>query len=246
MKTDLSYKFVKPAQLSDQSISDMYEIYQTYYDCVQLELFTADLADKSNVLIIYDGAHMVGFSTLLHYQIDFQSQNLNILFSGDTIMHQAYWGNPILAYAWLRYAGMLKARQPHLPLYWFIIVKGHRTYRYLPVFSQHFYPNCHQATPPFEQALMDKLAIEKFGANYLQSQGIIHYPKSHGQLKKRWASIPEKLLKRPDMAFFQHKNPHYNQGDELVCLCELSLENLKPLSARLFEQGMSQALCMIG
>jgi hypothetical protein len=60
------------------------------------------------------------------------------LFSGDTIISHHHWGEQELAHAWCYFAGQIKRQCPELPLYWFLIVKGHRTYRYLPAFTRRF------------------------------------------------------------------------------------------------------------
>ena len=47
------------------------------------------------------------------------------------------------------YAG---AQLPEQPLYWFLIVKGHRTYRYLSAFSVDFHPHWRTPMPPSTRA----------------------------------------------------------------------------------------------
>src|SRR3546814_8887785 len=58
-------------------------------------------------------------------------------------------------------SGALKADAPALPLYWLLLVKGHRTYRYLRAFYRVFYPALQRETPPETKSLMDHLAAEK-------------------------------------------------------------------------------------
>jgi hypothetical protein len=53
-----------------------------------------------------------------------------------------------------------------------------------------------------------------------------------------WAAVEPEETSRPDVAFFLRSNPGYTQGDELVCLTELSCSNLRPLARRVFEQGL--------
>ncbi|MGE4349914.1 MAG: hypothetical protein AB7D28_09115 [Candidatus Berkiella sp.] len=225
-------------QLKTEQIDAMYRLFSNYYECIDLAGFKQDLSKKNYVLTVYnENRQIVGFSTIWHYQTTYQNKKLQVIFSGDTIMANAYWGNSALAFNWIKFAGTLKALHPTLPLYWFIIVKGHRTYRYLPVFSKVFYPHYQQATPIWEQGLMNKLATELFGESYDPLKGIIHFSQSQGHLKQNWATIPINLLSRPEVQFFKQKNPKYDQGDELVCLCHLAEENLKPLSRRLFKEG---------
>src|SRR3546814_20604210 len=89
---------------------------------------------------------------------------------------------------------------------------------------------------------MDHLAAEKVGDFYNPATGFVHCPRSRGHLKADWAEIPEKDRRRPDVLFFLQRNPGYDQGDELVCLPELSLENQNPLAARIFAAGYERGL----
>jgi hypothetical protein len=71
-----------------------------------------------------------------------------------------------------------------------------------------------------------------FGDAY--HKGILHFVESRGHLRESWAAIPEKDLRHEEVRFFLERNPGYKHGDELVCLCELTEDNLKPLSQRIF------------
>src|SRR3546814_13933616 len=89
---------------------------------------------------------------------------------------------------------------------------------------------------------MDHLAAEKVGDFYNPATGVVHFPRSRGHLKADWAEIPEKDRRRPDVLLFLQRNPGYDQGDELVCLTELSLENQNPLAGRIFAAGYAHGL----
>ena len=57
------------------------------------------------------------------------------------------------------------------PLYWYLISKGYRTYRFLPVFFREFYPRHDVATPPVEAAVLYALGRRKFGDSYDGANG---------------------------------------------------------------------------
>ncbi|MBS0290047.1 MAG: hypothetical protein JSS07_08460 [Proteobacteria bacterium] len=235
----LGSEIVSVQQLDSNIIESMYGLFAKYYDSIDLTRFKADLFKKNYVVKITNGdSNLVGFSTLYHYRTTYQTQPLQILYSGDTIIADAYWGKSNLAFTWIKFAGKFKRTYPDMPLYWFVIVKGHRTYRYLPVFSKIFFPNYQTPTPAWEKGLIDQLALEKFGEHYNPQSGIVHYPTSQGHLKENWAQIPTSLLKRPEIQFFKSKNPGYDKGDELVCLCKLTEDNLKPFAKRLFTSNV--------
>jgi len=227
------------ASLEGRTISRMYELYATYYDATSPSLFDKDLDDKDWVVVLRDESGMlVGFSSLAIVDATVDGRSLRAIYSGDTIIERAHWGTQALAFTWLRFAGSIKAQAPDRPLYWFLIVKGHRTYRYLSAFSVHFYPHWQMPTPPWARAIMRELARQRFDEAYDSERGIVSFARSRGHLRPMWATVEPEEAARLDVAFFLRSNPGYTQGDELVCLTELSCGNLRPLARRLFEQGL--------
>lgn len=220
----------------------MHALYSAYYEATSEEQFAGDLAEKDWVIELRDGAALRGFSTLA--MVDFAAAGAprRAIYSGDTIIHHRYWGEQALAAAFCRLAGALKSADPGMPLYWFLITKGHRTYRYLSAFSLRYFPNPYGETPEEAQACLDTLARARFGRAYLAERGIVHYEESRGHLKQEWASIRPGLLARPDVRFFLDHNPRYAQGDELCCLAELSVGNLRSHARRAFVAGLDEAI----
>lgn len=226
------------SRLTAALVGAMFELYGRYYDAACPELFRSDLRDKDWVLLMHDReGRLQGFSTLALLETELGDTRLRALFSGDTIIDHRHWGQQTLAYTWIRFAGKLKSDSPELPLYWFLVVKGQRTYRYLQAFSRSYYPHWERATPAPLQSLMDHLARQRFGSAYRGDLGVLRFAASQGHLKPTWAEIPGAELLRPEVAFFLRRNPGYVRGDELVCLTELCPDNLRPLARRLFLQG---------
>ena len=240
---ELVYTIESADGLDAATTRAMFALYARYYDAATEERFHRDLAEKDYVIVLCDSDGVLqGFSTAMIGMHDFQGCRVRSFYSGDTIVDEAYWGQQALPTAWFQLAGHIKAAKPETPLYWFLLVKGHRTYRYLHAFFKVFFPTHERATPPAERALMDMLAVERFGVAYDPCRGVIHFPESHGHLKAAWAEIPEKDRRRPEVRFFLERNPGYVDGDELVCLTELTPGNLKPLAERLFRKGMDTGI----
>lgn len=234
----LGARVLKVAGLPDEDVEAMFALYHRYYAGTSRERFLADLGDKDEVIVLHDEEGVLrGFSTLKLLEDGSEGEPCRVLFSGDTIVHHRYWGEQSLAFAWIRRAGAIKAERPEWPLYWLLIVKGHRTYRYLQAFSREYYPHWDRPTPPPVQALMDRLGERMFGEHYQAPTGVIHFPVSHGHLRAEWAEPPAEVRERPEVTFFLEKNPGYRLGDELLCLTELHADNLRPLARRLFEVG---------
>ena len=131
-----------PQNLSAARTAELYALYARYYGGTSPELFARDLAEKDHILLLEDEhGRTRGFTTLKILPFSHEGQTGRALFSGDTIIDHRYWGEQTLPLAWCELAGRLKAQQPDTPLYWLLIVKGDRTYRYLNAFSKNYYPN---------------------------------------------------------------------------------------------------------
>jgi hypothetical protein len=235
----LDARVERVGDISANTAAQMYELYATYYDATSPSLFASDLRDKDYAVVLRDEVGAVaGFSTLSVLGADIDGRHVRAIYSGDTIIDRAHWGTQALAFTWIRFAGTIKAQVPDCPLYWFLIVKGHRTYRYLSAFAIDFFPHWEMPTPPWARAIMDKFARRRFSEAYSADCGIVAFPQSRGHLRPAWATVEPEEAERPDVAFFLRANPGYAYGDELVCLTELSSRNLRPLARRVFERGM--------
>jgi hypothetical protein len=234
MKT-LTSKIIKIAESSPETIAAMFALYHHYYAGTNLAIFTHDLQNKNWVILLYDEENQLrGFSTLALFTTQHAGEKVRILYSGDTVIDHQFWGQHELAAAWIRFAGKIKQEQATVPLYWLLIVKGHRTYRYLSAFCHSYFPAPDVTVPPPLQQLMDQLATERFGDAYDVSRGVISFSESHGHLRDNWSDIPANVRERSEVRYFLQRNPHYERGEELVCLCELTQMNLKPYARRIF------------
>lgn len=211
----------------------MADLYFSYYRGTFPKQFYGDLYSKTEVLLLYHFRTLVGFSSIDYYTREWAQRSIRVIYSGDTIVHPSHWGQQIMAFRWIERMGHLKRQEPETPLYWFLIVKGHRTYRYLQAFAKNFHPR-EKTTNPRLKKLSDFLAADKFGEIYNPNTGVIEFKKSRGHLTKSIANPTSREWARADVQFFLKRNPGYLKGQELVCLCELKSENLKPLARRLF------------
>lgn len=237
-KLQASYRDVK--SLDDPTRSAMYVLFERYYAAVSADMFECDLQAKSVAILLQDDKGILrGFSTVEVIPFETESGPGLAIYSGDTIIDHHYWGDQVLAHAWCYLAGQIKKQRQDLPLYWFLIVKGHRTYRYLPAFTRHYYPSHREETPAQIQAIMNTLARGKFADNYRADVGVLHFPQSRGHLRRQWTETSDVLARKPIIAFFLQRNPGYADGDELVCLTELSESNMRFVSRVAFIEGMN-------
>jgi len=223
----------QPVQaLSATLRTDIVNLYLDYYDGSCSQRVLADLDDKDEILLLLYAGQLVGFTTLKMYQREVQGRLIQVIFSGDTVVHRAHWGQQSLAFACIRRMSVHRDRAG-LPTYWLLIVKGHRTFRYLSAFMTRFYPHWAQNDQDLA-SIAENLAHDRFGTAFNRRSGIVEFAESMGHLKAGYAHPDRREASRAEVQFFLKRNPGYLRGHELVCLCELAEHNMKPLTRRLF------------
>jgi len=215
----------------------MFALYDRYYGGAGESAFREDLAAKSHVIELREGETLRGFSTVALQSFECEGERALALFSGDTIIDHEFWGEQALARAFCRLAGRVSTEHPEQSLYWFLISKGYRTYRYLHAFARRYYPHPELPIPAAMQQRMDVLASARFGEAYLPSAGIVRFVPPRGFLRPSWSGVREGLRDRAEVQYFLQRNPGHAAGDELVCLTELTQENLRAVAAREFAEG---------
>jgi hypothetical protein len=221
---------VLPRQAVDVALADhLFDLFCRYYRHVDRADFERDQAEKDWVLLLRDGRGDVqGFTTLKLYEVEVLGQRVRAVFSGNTIIDRAYWGEQELVVTWCRFMARLKQEQPALPLYWFLICSGYRTYLYLPLFFHDFAPRHDRPTPEFDAALIDTLGRMKFPDEY--NGGVVHVRRPRECLRPEFAVPRPAKLDNPHVRFFFERNPGCLRGDELVCVTEFSLANTRRLA----------------
>lgn len=218
---------VRPIQeYTEEEIRIMYGLMKQFYDNTEESVFRRDFMEKDYCLSLYhetDG--LVGFTTQKVMEFSVGGRSIHGVFSGDTIIHKEHWGDlelfQIWADFWFDYAGQYEE------FYWFLICKGYKTYRMLPLFWSEFYPNYRCQTPAFEQSIMDTYASLLYGDTYNPNSGVIEYKTIKDKLKSGVADIGSRELKNKDIEFFCQANPGYINGNDLVCLAKIDQSMLK-------------------
>jgi hypothetical protein len=228
-----SSRFVPISHLIARQKLEMAHLYLSSYESTSESVFLRDLEAKDEALLVHAGEQLIGFTTLRVFWTSWQGAGIRVVYSGDTVVDRQHWGQQALAFAWIQRVGELRRAYPGCPLYWFLLVKGHRTFRFLPAFARTFYPHWRQGSVDLKP-LADALALEMFPDDYNLSSGVVEFEPSRGQLKSEIAQPTAAARSREEVRFFLARNPGYIWGHELVCLCELDEGNLKPLARRLF------------
>lgn len=220
--------------LTPDQRAEMVSLMDAYYVNVRRSQFERDLDEKRWVIWIEEEAtrQLRGFSTQMLLDVTVQGRPVTALFSGDTIVARDCWHEQALTHVWGRLALALIDRYPPGSLYWFLISKGYKTYRFLPVFFREFYPRP-KAEPPAEiREVLDALGRHKFGDAYDSDSGVLRAWPEKDRLREGVAEVTPERLKDPYVRFFLEKNPHHADGDELCCIAPLSRENFTAAAYR--------------
>ena len=232
-KTGLVSEVVCVSALSEAEVAGMFALMERHYEAVAEDVFRADLERKDEVVVLRDGSGLLcGFTTIAWNPCGELPEG-NVIFSGDTVIAREHWGTQELVKGFCRRAGERNALSGR-PLYWFLISKGHRTYRYLPLFAKRFHPHPERDEPDLE-AIAGKVADGLFGEAWKADDGVIRFPRSAGQLRRELAGAPERNVW---VDFFLERNPGHADGEELVCMAEMSVGNLRKFALAAFSEGL--------
>ncbi|BAY21212.1 hypothetical protein NIES2100_09620 [Calothrix sp. NIES-2100] len=213
----------------------MYALLSNHFQGVTWEGFQADLERKNWALLLREDITntLKGFSTLMLRPTTFKGERITVVYSGDTIVDPSAWSSTALPRTWIAAVNFLREYYTENKLYWLLICSGFRTYRFLPTFWQDFYPRYDTATPGDVANLMATLAQEYYGNAYEAASGIVRFQNPQ-ILREGLIEIPTGRQSNPHIQFFEQKNPDYRQGDELVCLTEISYDNLTRAGQRMW------------
>ncbi len=234
----LTGKLLRVEDLAAGQREQMFAIMQRHYQNCHRTVFDADLSEKQWVVVaerVQDGA-IVGFSTQMQLELDVAGEAVCFLYSGDTIVEPQYWNHNPLAGVWGRLALALLDQTPERRMYWFLISKGYKTYRFLPVFFYEFFPRYDQATPHGYEQLIDAIALAKFGKRFDAARRVICADGHSTCLRDDLAPLSPARLGDPHVAFFCQQNQGHSAGDELCCIAPLTRENFKPAAYRVMQQ----------
>lgn len=214
---------------------DMLRLMDRWFEGLTPERFAADLETKTHAILLEEQDRLLGFSTLAVEAVRWRDDPYCVVCSGDTVVDPSAWGRSILPAFWIDAVWSLHEKHGGHPV-WLLLTSGFRTYRFLPVFWRQFHPRWNARMPREARELRDFLATRRYGDAYDPDSGIVRFPEPQ-RLREPLAGIPTERLQNPHVAFFAETNPGHAQGDELVCLTDLTAENLTPAGKRMVRAG---------
>lgn len=232
----LQATLVRQSRVPAADRESMLELHARYFSNVRRERFLGDLAEKDWVIQLTHAGRIVGFSTERIMTIHHGGRDRHVLFSGDTIVDRAFWREHELAGAFGHLILRLIGEHGEDDLYWFLISKGYRTYRFLPVFFNRFWPSPAARSHADRPDLLPAVARARFGPAYDEARGVIAASVDSDRLRPEMCGVPPSRRRDPYVAFFLERNPGFVRGDELACLAELRRDNLNDHAWRVIER----------
>ena len=220
-KNHLTAKTIETRCLKEQEVSEMYQLFESFYDNVSLKIFTQDLYKKDKVILMKNHFREIkGFSTLQEFTEFSEGRPYHIIYSGDTIIHPDYWGTSVLTMEFLKNILLIKVKNPLRPVWWLLLSKGFKTYLLLANNFIIYYPRHTKETPEKYKLLMHQIAEKLFPGTLNPATSTLHFTEgTHEKLKASLAPIDSGMLKKhPKINFFYQANPGWESGDELLCL----------------------------
>lgn len=226
-----------PQTVGPATRRQMFELMVKVYDAVDEATFISDLEEKDFVILTTCDDALVGFTTGIVRSSLVLGRPIRHVFSGDTVISPEHWGPGHFFPLWFNLMGRIKAAEAETPLYWFLVAKGHRTYRFMTGFFRTYIPKCRAEQDPFLLAVRDTLSREKFGSYYDPRTGLIDFGESKGHLVPDLQDASELAAANRLVRDFVSLNPDYGRGVELACIAELSETNLRSMGAHRFAEG---------
>jgi hypothetical protein len=213
----------------------LWQLFTSHYDGAEPMHFHRDLTEKQWVITLRrSDSRLVGFSTQVLIPVSGHRECL-VLYSGDTVVAAPYRSSTALAGYWGALSLKLMDAYPGQSLYWFLISKGYKTYRFLPVFFREFYPRTGCVIPTEAAAILDAVAHEKFGDRFDFRRRIIVATENGCRLRPDVAPVEPARLKDRHVRYFVDANPGHARGDELCCLAPLRRDNFTSAAWRVID-----------
>lgn len=223
----LTSRTVRVTELCGNDVREMYDVFQTYYDESDIVTFLDDLEKKESVILLCDktSQKIVGFTTLGVWNFEHQGKKVVGVFSGDTILEKAYWGNKSWQAKWIWWCLKKRIRYFYRPMYWLLISKGYKTYLLLANNFSVYYPateNRHRQLKP----LVDTYSRNFFPWAYNPDLGILDFGEKSQCLKSHVAQIDESTRSRnAHIRLFETLNPEWHRGVELPCIAKIQVRD---------------------
>jgi hypothetical protein len=229
---------VKVKHLSASMKEDMFHLFCKYYENIHKSKFLKDLEAKEKVILLKDSSKIIrGFSSIVELEVYIGNKKVIGIFTGDTVIHDDFWGGIALSMEFFRNISRTKLKNPTTDVYWFLISKGYKTYLLLTNNFKNFYPRFDKEITAYHLEVINTLGEKLYGDLYDRQTNIIKAANKFDKLKADVAPITEIMIsENPNIAFFSKMNPNWEQGDELCCIGRVDLGLAQKYLTRTFKK----------
>lgn len=227
-KNKLTTRFYSIKNVSVPQLLEMHALFIQYYNNADLETFVIDMGKKTGVFILEDRIQkrIIGFSTWTEMNVSRDGTDAIGIFSGDTVIEKAYWGNKDLQKCFAKKLFTTKLKHPSRPVFWLLISKGYKTYLLLTNNFQNFYPS-HQTHNPKLESVVDEYCTKLYPTAYCKKSRLLDFGDEYQNLKEGVAGITAEMKHLDqNIRHFEKLNPTWKKGTELPCAGEVTISAL--------------------
>lgn len=167
---------------------------------------------------------LIGMASIDIYPALFQGRKLVAIHTSHVLLEEEYRGRNLIQRLGFSTFVETRLRYPLRPIYWFFDTFSYKSYLLLPRNFHEFWPRYEHPTPPWETALMDHLATQRYRSAWRAERGIV-MRSGQKRLQPDAAPLDVKPAETPELDYFARVNPGHADGDMLICLCPLNARN---------------------
>jgi len=235
VSSPLVSRVVPRGSLDECRRREMLALMHVCYEGVTAERFAADLDEKQLVILLFAraGRELVGFSTVRIAEERLGGRRVDLVYSGDTVIHPDFWGAKSLQAAFGRLLLARKLRRPLRPCLWLLLSAGYKTYLLMVRNFPRSFPSRTFDPDSGRKAFLERVAQQWFGSQYDPARGILRFRGPHYRVRRGIAPVDARTATNPDVEYYLGRNPAHANGEELVCLAEIRLRDLGWALARI-------------
>jgi hypothetical protein len=226
----LTARYRRLRAISVDDIAQMHRLFSSVYENADVPTFLLDLSKKDGAILVRDREtrEICGFTTIKKVALWDGTRRAIGVFSGDTVLDPACWGDRALKDAFTRYLLFLWLTSPGVPLYWLLISKGYKTYLLLARNFVNYHPRPDGVIDPRLARLVRDYTEQLFPGKYDERRNILDFGEGSQRLREEIAPITAEMrLNDPVINYFERSNPGWRMGHELPCIAEVSISLLR-------------------
>jgi len=212
------------AALTPAQRDDIWALYTRYYDYPRAQLEERVSSLPEIALYRAGSGALVGMTGVDVYRVRHEGRSSTVMYTGLVVVDERFRRQNLPLALGVRLFLRAKLRRPHERVDWLFGALSYKSYALLSRNLGVFWPRRDQPTPADTAAYIDFLARRRFGDAWQPARGVVARPGAM-RLRPGTAPIDERRRADADVRFFETANAGHLDGELLVCLCPLTLEN---------------------